>query len=81
MIDLHTHSFFSDGVLSPSELIRRAVVKGYKAIAITDHDSIDGSKEALRSGIPPPLEFLSGVEISAAYPPFFPHICNTGNIL
>ncbi|HDZ62210.1 MAG TPA: histidinol phosphate phosphatase domain-containing protein, partial [Nitrospirae bacterium] len=37
MIDLHTHSLFSDGVLLPSELIRRAYDKGYKAIAITDH--------------------------------------------
>lgn len=37
MIDLHTHSFFSDGVLLPSELIRRAFVKGYRALAITDH--------------------------------------------
>lgn len=37
MIDLHTHSIFSDGELIPSELVRRAVVKGYKAIAITDH--------------------------------------------
>jgi putative hydrolase len=37
MIDLHTHTLFSDGVLVPSELVRRAVVKGYEAIAITDH--------------------------------------------
>lgn len=37
MIDLHTHSLFSDGVLVPSELVRRAVTKGYEAIAITDH--------------------------------------------
>ncbi|MEK7308533.1 MAG: histidinol phosphate phosphatase domain-containing protein [Nitrospirota bacterium] len=37
MIDLHTHSLFSDGVLLPSELIRRAYVIGYKALAITDH--------------------------------------------
>ncbi|MCE8422782.1 MAG: histidinol phosphate phosphatase domain-containing protein [Candidatus Methanoperedens sp.] len=37
MIDLHTHSTFSDGELIPAELVRRAVVKGYKAIAITDH--------------------------------------------
>jgi len=37
MIDLHTHSSFSDGELIPSELVRRAVVLGYKAIAITDH--------------------------------------------
>jgi len=37
MIDLHTHSLLSDGVLVPSELARRAKVAGYKAIAITDH--------------------------------------------
>jgi histidinol phosphatase-like PHP family hydrolase len=37
MIDLHTHSIFSDGELIPAELIRRAVSMGYEAIAITDH--------------------------------------------
>ena len=37
MLDLHTHSIFSDGELIPSELIRRAKVAGYRAIAITDH--------------------------------------------
>lgn len=37
MIDLHTHSLFSDGVLVPSELVRRAFIKGYEVIAITDH--------------------------------------------
>jgi putative hydrolase len=37
MIDLHTHTLFSDGVLLPSELVRRAEAKGYRAIALTDH--------------------------------------------
>ena len=37
IIDLHTHTFFSDGVLSPAELVRRAEHAGYSAIAITDH--------------------------------------------
>lgn len=37
MIDLHTHTVFSDGVLIPAELARRAKVAGYRAIAITDH--------------------------------------------
>jgi putative hydrolase len=37
MIDLHTHTLFSDGVLIPSELVRRAAVKGYEIIALTDH--------------------------------------------
>ncbi len=40
MIDLHTHSFFSDGSLIPSELVFRAKNKGYEAIAITDHVDI-----------------------------------------
>lgn len=40
MIDLHTHSLFSDGELVPSELVRRAIVKGYRAIAITDHGDL-----------------------------------------
>ncbi len=37
MIDLHTHTLLSDGVLLPSELVRRASVKGYEIIALTDH--------------------------------------------
>ena len=37
MIDLHTHTFFSDGELGPAELVRRAAVAGYRAMAITDH--------------------------------------------
>lgn len=40
MIDLHTHSIFSDGELLPSELVRRALVHGYEVIAITDHVDI-----------------------------------------
>lgn len=37
MYDFHTHTFLSDGVLSPIELIRRAYVRGYQAMAVTDH--------------------------------------------
>ena len=35
--DFHTHSFLSDGILSPSELVRTAEVKGYACVAVTDH--------------------------------------------
>lgn len=48
LYDLHTHTFHSDGVLSPLELINRAVVKGYAAIGITDHVAL-GSLERLIS--------------------------------
>ncbi len=40
LIDLHTHSLFSDGVLLPSELARRAQVSGYSVLGITDHADI-----------------------------------------
>jgi len=40
LYDFHTHTFYSDGILSPIELIRRALVKGYSAIGITDHVAI-----------------------------------------
>lgn len=45
MIDFHTHTFLSDGVLGPAELVRRACVKGYEAIGLTDH--VDGSNLAV----------------------------------
>jgi len=71
-IDLHIHSTASDGSFTPAELLDHAQKLNLAAIAITDHDSIDGSREALRIGIPPSFNFLTGVEISAAHPPFFP---------
>ena len=69
-IDLHIHSTASDGSLTPSEILQQAQKLNLGAIAITDHDSLEGSKEAYRAGIPSSIKFLSGVEISAAYPPF-----------
>jgi len=46
--DFHTHSFFSDGVLSPIELIRRAHVAGYRAIAVTDHVGLANMEQIIR---------------------------------
>jgi len=71
-IDLHIHSTASDGSLTPAEILEHAQKLNLAAIAITDHDSIAGSKEALRVGIPSCFNFLTGVEISAAHPPFYP---------
>lgn len=74
-IDLHTHSTRSDGTLTPSELIRYAAQKGLAAIALTDHDTIDGIEEAvqaarsLSSQDPDALvpEVIPGVELSTEY--------------
>lgn len=75
-IDLHIHSFFSDGVLLPSEILRRAAAKGHAAIAITDH--ADASNlEAIVSSLVHfaqeqrgdfPLTFIPGVELTHIAP-------------
>lgn len=69
-IDLHIHSSASDGTLTPAQILDLAQAQHLGAIAITDHDTIDGAKEALQVGIPSSLHFLTGVELSAAPPPF-----------
>ena len=70
-IDLHIHSTASDGTFSPLEILNLAQSINLGAISITDHDTIDGTKEALAFGIPPSINFLTGVEISTASPPPF----------
>ncbi len=71
MIDLHLHSTASDGTCSPSELLSLAVNLNLSAISITDHDTIAGVIAVREEGIPDNIEFLNGVEISAASPPLF----------
>jgi predicted metal-dependent phosphoesterase TrpH len=67
-IDLHVHSTASDGTLTPAEILTMAVQRGLKAIAITDHDTLSGSAAAIACGIPAALQFITGIEISAAAP-------------
>jgi predicted metal-dependent phosphoesterase TrpH len=70
-IDLHIHSTASDGTLTPQEILTQAQNLQLGAIAITDHDTLDGSKNALSIGIPSSVKFLTGVEISSEPPPSF----------
>ena len=49
MYDFHTHTFLSDGVLSPVELIRRAYVKGYQVIGVTDHVGVGNIEPVLKA--------------------------------
>ncbi len=67
-IDLHIHSTASDGTLTPAEILAMAEKLHLRAIAITDHDTIEGSRRALDIDIPDALDFLTGVEISANPP-------------
>ncbi|MBA1333929.1 MAG: putative metal-dependent phosphoesterases (PHP family) [Firmicutes bacterium] len=62
--DLHLHTNKSDGLLTPTELVRLASENNLKAIAITDHDSIDGIQEALDAGSNFDLEVIPGIEFN-----------------
>ena len=64
LIDLHTHTTASDGSLTPAELVKAARAAGLSAVAVTDHDTIDGLAEALTAGSHLGLEVIPGVEIS-----------------
>ncbi|MBW1740135.1 MAG: PHP domain-containing protein [Deltaproteobacteria bacterium] len=66
-IDLHIHSTASDGSLTPVEIIETAKKAGLRAIAITDHDTLDGSVEALQYQHSSGIEILPGIEISANF--------------
>jgi predicted metal-dependent phosphoesterase TrpH len=65
-VDLHIHSTASDGSLSPEEIIKTAEQAGLRAIAITDHDTVEGSIEALQHQHASSLEILPAIEISAS---------------
>lgn len=63
-MDLHAHTTASDGSLKPKELVNYAKEKGLSAVAVTDHDTIDGLDEAVKEGINIGLKVIPGVEIS-----------------
>jgi 3',5'-nucleoside bisphosphate phosphatase len=62
-IDLHTHSTASDGTDPPAQVMRRAAAAGLDVVALTDHDTLAGHREA-RDALPPGLALLTGMELS-----------------
>jgi predicted metal-dependent phosphoesterase TrpH len=64
-VDLHTHSTASDGAASPAELAQRASAAGLVAIALTDHDTIDGVAAARAAGVAAGVDVIAGIELSA----------------
>ena len=64
-VDLHTHSFYSDGTLSPEELMDWAVSQQLDQIALTDHDGIGGIPEAREAAMKRGIDFIPGIEFSA----------------
>ena len=63
-IDLHVHTSASDGDLKPEELVDLAVRNNLSAIAITDHDTISGVKEAIKYSLDKNIKIIGGVELS-----------------
>lgn len=63
--DLHTHTTHSDGALLPDALVKKAKTVGIQIISITDHDTVNGIDEAIKTGKDIGVEVIPGVELSA----------------
>lgn len=66
-IDLHTHTTASDGLKTPDELVAYAIENEIKALAIADHDTIDGLEDALKYAAGRDIEVIPGIEFSVNY--------------
>lgn len=73
-IDLHTHSHFSDGTKSPTELVHLASISGVTALALTDHDTMAGVAEAVAVARTYDVEVIPGVELSVVHEEHVLHI-------
>src|SRR5215212_1225083 len=67
LVDFHTHSHYSDGVLSPAALVERARGRNVGTLALTDHDTIAGLAEASAACETAGMRFIAGVELSAQW--------------
>lgn len=76
--DYHIHSCYSDGTLTPAELVRKYSKEGYTRIAVTDHDGTDGIKEAMEEGKACGLEVIPGIELSTEHHEIEVHILGYG---
>lgn len=65
--DLHTHSYFSDGTYSPTELINEAEAKGLTALVLCDHNTVDGLDEFLAAAKGKNVRAIAGIEFSTDY--------------
>ena len=65
--DLHNHTTASDGDFTPDELVEQAKMNGIKAVGITDHDTLNGLKDAIAAGRKYNIEVIPGVEVSIRF--------------
>ncbi|MBL4608419.1 MAG: PHP domain-containing protein [Pseudomonadales bacterium] len=76
--DLHSHSIFSDGDLTPEDLIREASAGGVNVLALTDHDTVDGLPRAEAAAKIAGITLVDGVEISTRWEKLDIHILGLG---
>ncbi len=67
MLELHCHSQYSDGTLTPTQLVQTAAAAGVKVLALTDHDTMSGCSEAAEAAAAYDLTVVPGVELSTVY--------------
>jgi 3',5'-nucleoside bisphosphate phosphatase len=72
--DLHTHSNCSDGVFSPSELVRHVAAYGVEELSLTDHDTVVGLDEAKAEAERSGIRFLPGIELTCSFAGFAVHL-------
>lgn len=68
-VDLHTHSTYSDGSETPTDLVAAAAAIGLESLALTDHDNLDGIPEARRAADRAGIELIPGTELSCTWEP------------
>jgi len=68
VIELHAHSTASDGLLSPTDLVRHAAAAGVSTLALTDHDTVAGIDEARRAAEAHGIDFLPAIELTVGVP-------------
>ncbi|MBA2711036.1 MAG: PHP domain-containing protein [Tatlockia sp.] len=74
MIDLHCHSYFSDGILSPEDLIAKALQSNIQILALTDHDTVAGLEKFREAARHHPIQIINGIEFSTRWKKYDIHI-------
>ncbi|KTD60535.1 PHP domain-containing protein [Legionella shakespearei] len=74
MIDLHCHSYFSDGALSPAELIQKAQNQQLRCLSLTDHDTVAGYDELMSAAQNTEIKIIHGIELSVRWKKYDIHI-------
>lgn len=77
-VDLHVHSYYSDGTMSPQEILNEAIRNKVEVLAITDHDILDGSRKLLELSKNTSVHCISGVELDAIHDDVNYHILGYG---